>query len=206
MKKYPHVTNKVINNYSTRWVGMIRYTLALALVLLSACSKSRVIQSGSKSINIKSLAFQKSIELDTVLINGRREAKAAVWQWKNNFTWIVMQTKNDSFAQSCEAWAGNDSKFTLIRKEPYCTVMSDPIRFPLEGTSVDAVYWRVKIRQSSDAPDVDEVMTWIPDSLTGSICMSPSLESAIAQNVLLKQHVAIKIGEVMNDMNCMGFK
>lgn len=185
---------------------MIRYTFTVALVLLSACSKSRVIQSSSKSVNVENLAFQKSIELDTVLINGRRETKAAVWQWKNDFTWIVMQTKNDSFAQSCEAWAGNDSKFTLIRKEPYCTVMSDPIHFPLEGTSVDAVYWKVKIRQSSDAPDVDEVMTWMPDSLTGDICMSPALESVIAQNVLLKQSNSIKISEARNDMNCVKIK
>ncbi len=185
---------------------MIRYAFSFALVLLSACSKSQVIQSGSKSVNVESLGFQKSIELDTILINGRREAKAAIWQWRNNSTWIVMQTKNDSFAQSCEAWAGNDSKFTLIRKEPYCTVMSDPIRFPLEGTSVDAIYWRVKIRQSSEAPEVDEIMTWMPDSLTGNICMSPSLESAIAQNILLKQSVSVKISEARNDMNCVEIK
>lgn len=185
---------------------MIRYTFIVALVLLSACSKSRVIQSSSKSVNVENLAFQKSIELDAVLINGRREAKAAVWQWKNNSTWIVMQTVKDSFARSCEAWAGNDSKFTLVRKEPYCTVVSEPILFPLEGASVGAVYWNVKIRQSSDAPEVHEIMAWMPDSLTGNVCTSPSLESAIAQNVVLKQSVSIKISEARDGMSCVEIK
>lgn len=178
----------------------------MVVVLMSFPAKGQVIQSGSKSIGIRNLAFQKSTEIDAVLVNGRSGANAAVWQGKNNAGWIVMQTKIDSFTQSCEAWAGNDSEFTLVRKDPYCTVISEPIRFPLEGASVGAVYWNVKIRQSSDAPEVHEIMAWMPDSLTGSICTSPSLESVIAQKILLKQSVFMKISEARNGMGCVEIK
>jgi hypothetical protein len=163
-------------------------------IVISACAGAKM--------KIKPIAFSPLPHLDSLIHRPQAPETTVIWRWKGQERRMTAITVHNEYDTSCVIWGEQKKKLIVFFKEPFCHIDTKPKFLPINGSEYPAIYWGVGIRGTQDAPEAKDFLTWFIDPVSGKVCKSEILNSAVANSYLFGNLNKPEIDTIKTNMTC----